>query len=246
MKLSELRRVTDALESELVVVPADDAGVCPMCRSWRGAGYDLCNNCEQAFRDVSAPCPFVVPISLYAKPSPMRDRLTYYKDPEEAAHARYPTEVAAIVDRFFYEHGDRLGDRTGGWNAICVVPSESRAPPHPLTEALHGISARYVGMPEVLLLRGPGPLGHRVLSDDAFLPVKDVGGQRVLVLDDVYTTGARAQSAASALALAGAEVVAIVAVGRRVNPSWKPGVQELWDRQKALAYDFETPPWWAT
>lgn len=245
MKPADLRRSTDALASELVVVPADATDVCPMCRSWRERTYELCNNCEQAFNDLSAPCRLVVPISLYAKPSPLRDRLTYYKDPEEPAHARYPSEVAAIVERFFYEHGERLRKRTGGWDGICIVPSESRRPPHPLGEALHGISARYVEVPKVLLIRGPGLLGHRVLSDDAFLPAEDVRDRRLLVLDDVYTTGARAQGAASALALAGAEVVAVVVVGRRVNPSWRPGVQALWDRQAALNYDFKALPWWA-
>lgn len=244
MKLSELRRITDVLAPELVVVPDDAGDVCPICRSWRDWDDDMCNNCEQALHDLSAPCRFVVPISLYTKPSPMRDRLTYYKDPEESAHHRYAGEVAAIVDRFLSEHGDRLRDRTGGWDGVCVVPSESRLPPHPLGQALMQFSARHIDTPEVLLVRGPGPLGHRALSDDAFLPLDDVSGRRLLVLDDVYTTGARSQSAASALTLADAEAVAIVVVGRRVNPSWRPGVEALWNRQAALAYDFEAAPWW--
>jgi len=245
VKPSELRRVSDALAPDLVVVPEDAEDVCPMCRSWRDPTYDLCNNCEQAFRDLSAPCRFVVPISLYSKPSPMRDRLTYYKDPEDDSHAHYPAEVAAIVERFFAEHGERLQMRTGGWDGVCVVPSESRLPPHPLGEALRSIAATHV-KPEVLLARGPGELGHRVLSDDAFVPTIDVRGRRVLVLDDVYTTGARCQGAASALTLAGADVVAIVVVGRRVNPSWQPGVQRLWERQARLSYDFHELPWWAS
>lgn len=244
MTPAELRRATDALAPELVVVPADAEDVCPMCRSWRDPNHDLCNNCEQAFRDLSAPCQFVVPITLYAKPSPMRDRLTYYKDPEEPAHAGYPAEVAAIVERFFCEHGEHLRNHIGGWDGVCIVPSESRRPPHPLGKAMRGVSSRHVDAPEVLLVRGPGRLGHRVLSDDAFLPAQDVRGRRLLVLDDVYTTGARSQGAASALTLAGAEVPVIVIVGRRVNPSWKPAVQALWDRQAARSYDFRDPPWW--
>lgn len=246
MKLSELRRITDVLASELVAVPPGGEDVCPMCRSWRDHTYELCNNCAQAFRDLSTPCGFVVPISLYSKPSPMRDRLTYYKDPEEPSHARYPGEVAAILDRFFYDHGDRLRERTGGWDGMCIVPSESRRPPHPLAEALRRFPAGNVDEPELLLVRGSGPLGHRVLSENAFVPAEDVSGRRLLVLDDVYTTGARAQSAASGLTLAGGYVVAIVVIGRRVNPSWNPGVQAFWDRQAALAYDFGGLPWWAS
>jgi orotate phosphoribosyltransferase len=83
------------------------------------------------------------------------------------------------------------------------------------------------------------------LSDIAFRPVVDVTGWGVLLLDDVYTTGARSQSAASALTLAGALVVAIVVIARRVNPAYKPGVQALWDRQRAIPFSFTALPWWA-
>jgi len=217
VKLSELRRITDAMAPELVVVPKDAEDVCPICRSWRNPTGKLCNNCDQAFRDLSSPCRFVIPISLYAKPSPMRDRLKYYKDPVESSHARYPAELSAIIERFFYEH-----------------------------DAVRGISAAFLDPPELLLVRGLGPLGHRVLSDNGYVPTVDVRRRRLLLVDDVYTTGARSQSAASALTLAGAEVVAVVAIGRRVNPSWKPDVQAVWDRQAALTYNFEEPPWWAS
>jgi len=229
----------------MIAVPADGPDVCPMCRSWRAESFDLCNNCAQAIDDLSAPCQFVIPISLYAKPSPMRDRLTFYKDPVEADHARFPDEVAAILDRFFFEHGDRLRVRTGGWDRTCVVPSASRLPPHPLETALAAFRASFVQVPDVLLTRHVGEVGHRKLSDDAFRPTSDIRGSRLLILDDVYTTGARCQSAASALTLAGAEVVGIVVVARRVNRDWTEGVQALWDRQAGAAYDFGQPPWWA-
>ncbi len=245
MNLRELRRITDTIAPEMVVVPPDAADVCPMCRSWRAPGFDLCNNCAQAVDELSAPCPFVVPMSLYCKPSPMRDRLTYYKDPEAPEHNDLPGEVAAIVDRYFYEHGDELRERTGGWEATCVVPSKSRQPPHPFEQALSAFGPSYVEVPEVLLERHTGEVGHRKLSDDAFRPTCDVRGARMLILEDVYTTGARSQSAASALTLAGAEVVAIVVVARRVNPGWTEGVQALWDRQVELQYEFGQAPWWA-
>ncbi len=161
MNLKELRRITDTIAPEMVVVPEDAADVCPMCRSWRAPGSDLCDNCEQAFDELSAPCPFVVPMSLYCKPSPMRDRLTYYKDPDKPDHADLPAEVAAIVDRFFYEHGDRLRERTGGWEATCVVPSKSRQPPHPFEDALSAFGPLYVEVPDVLLERHTGEVGHR-------------------------------------------------------------------------------------
>lgn len=243
MTPAELRRTTDGLASELVVVPTDGPDVCPTCRSWRPPESALCTSCEQ-LEALSSPCPVVVPISLYAKPSPMRDRLRFYKDPEGADHARYPGEVAAIVERFFSEHGDRLRARTGGWDTVCVVPSTSRPPPHPLAMVLEGCST--LDAPQGLLVRGAGEVGHRRPSDAAFVPRGAVNGRRILVLDDVYTSGARAHSAASALTVAGATVAVIVVIARRVNPGWEAGVQALWDRQVALHYDFAAPPWWAS
>jgi orotate phosphoribosyltransferase len=43
----------------------------------------------------------------------------------------------------------------------------------------------------------------------------------VLVVDDTWTTGANAQSAAGALKTTGAGRVAVLAIGRHVNPEWK-------------------------
>ena len=240
----DLVAVTDALAVDLVPVPSDAPDVCPMCRSWRPRGTDYCNNCEQAFRGLSVPCPTVVPICLYSKPSPMRDRMTFYKDPEEPEHARYPNEVAAILDRYFFEHGEALATYVGGWDTACLVPSATRLPPHPLELALTGLSTSQVPERGALLERHTGEVGHRKLSDDAYRPVTDVSGQRILILDDVYTTGARSQSAASALALGGAMVAGIVVIARRVNPAFTPGVQALWDRQAALSFSFVSPPWW--
>jgi predicted amidophosphoribosyltransferase len=240
-----LERVTDALADELVPVPGDADDVCPMCRSWRPRGQERCDNCDDALEDLSAACELVIPISLYSKPSPMRERLTNYKAGDHPDRRRYAREVAAILDRFFAEHGPALEALTDGWDAACVVPSESRPTPHPLEVALDELPAAHVPPREVLLERDVGEVGHRVLSDHAYRVRKKVAGKAVLVLDDVYTTGGRAQSAASALSLAGARVAGIVVIARRVNPDWKPGVRVLWDRQVAEPFSFTDLPWWA-
>ena len=48
----------------------------------------------------------------------------------------------------------------------------------------------------------------------------DVGGRAVLLIDDTWTTGANAQSAAAALKAAGARRVAALVIGRYVNREW--------------------------
>jgi predicted amidophosphoribosyltransferase len=52
-------------------------------------------------------------------------------------------------------------------------------------------------------------------------PRCEVGGKHVLVLDDVWTTGSEAQSAAFALRCAGAAAASVMVVGRWLNPRYR-------------------------
>ena len=61
-----------------------------------------------------------------------------------------------------------------------------------------------------------------------------------LIIDDTYTTGATSQSAASALAIAGTTVVAIVAIGRVINPFFNHDNRDYWDRQTRQPFSFDT------
>jgi adenine/guanine phosphoribosyltransferase-like PRPP-binding protein len=81
-------------------------------------------------------------------------------------------------------------------------------------------------------------MGHNVASDGGFVAHTDVRGARVLVVDDTFTTGARAQSAASALQLAGARVVAIVPIGRVIDPNHGEHAQAYWTRRVGATFDF--------
>ncbi|TDE31042.1 phosphoribosyltransferase [Actinomadura sp. 6K520] len=76
------------------------------------------------------------------------------------------------------------------------------------------------------------------MSDVGYQTSKEVSGLRILLVDDVYTTGARSQSAASALQLAGATVVGIVAIGRRINPGYNDFSLRLWKEQRAQSFQF--------
>jgi adenine/guanine phosphoribosyltransferase-like PRPP-binding protein len=231
---------------ELVPAPGDGVDVCPMCRSARVATEPRCENCTQAVRELTNPCEFVVPITLYQKPSMMRERITNYKDGSDAERQRYAPEVAAIVDRFFAEFGNRLAAKTGGWDSLCVVPSSKGRPlPHPLEAALDSFPTSFTPAREQLLTGGVGKVGHRDPNENAFLVSTDVRGERILLLDDVYTTGAEAQSAASVLEVAGATVVGILVIARRINPGYSPRHRKLWDRQVSIPFRFTDPPWWA-
>jgi hypothetical protein len=113
---------------------------------------------------------------------------------------------------------------TAGPGAVAVVPSgQGRAGAHPLASLVRSC----VELPLVRLAvvapeahtRGVNPGWVRVTDWGDRGGVLVVDGGDVLVVDDTWVSGGSAQSVAAALKLAGARRVAIVVLGRHVNPA---------------------------
>jgi orotate phosphoribosyltransferase len=85
----------------------------------------------------------------------------------------------------------------------------------------------------------PATISRVRASDRGFRAVGDVGGLRVVLIDDTFTSGATFQSAASTLSRAGARVVAGVVIGRVINPDFDDESRELWERQRGERFDFD-------
>jgi hypothetical protein len=68
-------------------------------------------------------------------------------------------------------------------------------------------------------------------------PRAELTGEGLGVL--TFTTGARAQSAASALHLAGAHVVGLVPIGRVINPDFNEEAADLWATATSQHFDFD-------
>lgn len=225
------------LVTNLVPIPQAGEDVCPVCHSWRYPTEELCSNCSQASLTLSRPCLAVLPITLYRKPSLVREWLKFYKPGPEGFEPSYGDLIAAILSLGLDRNVTSLRKLVGVWDQLVVVPSTERASPHPLELHLGQAGlAKQISWP---LSRTQTPLSHGVMSDDGFKVAGDVKGCRFLIVDDVFTTGARSQSAASALQLAGAVVVAIVVIGRRINPEYNEIAQALWDRQHIVEFSFE-------
>jgi adenine/guanine phosphoribosyltransferase-like PRPP-binding protein len=68
-------------------------------------------------------------------------------------------------------------------------------------------------------MAAPDARCDRAINDKFVLrPATRLDGQHMLILDDVWTTGSTAQSAALALRRAGAAPVSVMVVGRWLNP----------------------------
>ena len=217
--MPSVHEVSEPLAGLCRPVPAPGPGVCVVCRGCARPEFSTCYSCARVTAQVRRPCHRVVPLSLYAIPGGLHATLRGYKDGESGAdRRRYAALVVSLLARFLFDHGDCLGScRAGGWDFITTVPSTNRDGPHPLASALR-LVPWLAAQHQETLVRGTAAMAHNVASDDGFVVRSGVRGARVLVVDDTFTTGARVQSAASALQLAGARVVAAVPIGRVVDP----------------------------
>jgi orotate phosphoribosyltransferase len=99
--------------------------------------------------------------------------------------------------------------------------------------------------PNEVLTRGSGLMNFRQASETGFAATADVDGASVLLIDDTFTTGARIHSAAHALQVCGAHVMAGVVIARKINPDPTYFTEAVWNRQSEIHFDFLVKPWWA-
>lgn len=218
-------------------------GVCDVCHGAPGTGWDRCWSCAQTVAQISRPVELVVPISLTELLGQLHHVLRSYKNDAYPASVRdrFRLQVSALLARFLWQHGDCVrGAADEDWDAITIVPSsQGRAGAHPLEDAIRMFP--FLGDQYRPLLRpGAEKATHNRAADGAYAITEEVNGVRVLLLDDTFTSGARAESAASALQLAGARVVAIVPIGRVIKPDFSEEAAALLTRAREEPFDFDS------
>lgn len=244
--MADAARYTDPYLPACRPVPAAGPGVCPVCHSGTPPGRPLCHSCALTMSQVSRPTRHVVPVSLYETPGQLWRLLRHYKDGPAAARGLLTVQVAAILGRFAARHLPCLAGLLGGPPDVVIsVPSTrggQRPGPHPLQAAVTAVTS--LGRLHQPLL-APGPAsglaasGHNLAGDTTFRVTAALAGERVLLIDDTFTTGARLQSAASALRLAGASEVAALTVGRVIWPGRNPACRRIWEESSATRFSFE-------
>jgi orotate phosphoribosyltransferase len=86
-----------------------------------------------------------------------------------------------------------------------------------------------------MLTRSSVAVPERTFDARKYDVARTLGGEAVLLIDDTWTTGSGAQSAAAALRGAGAGPVAAVVLGRHVKRGWRENDRRL----HALAQPFD-------
>jgi hypothetical protein len=163
----------------------------------------------------------VVPISYSPRTGQHHHNLWSYKADPPSVHARW--NLLALLLLFLRDHLACVAKHLGGAPShLVTVPStRRRSGPHPLSELI----GDRLGLPRLAI----ETIGDYEPGDHRFHPdwfradhPRSTTGTRILIVDDTWTTGARAQSLAYSLKTAGVAHVGIVILGRHVRPEHEP------------------------
>lgn len=254
---SPRRRTVDEVSAPyanyLVRVPPSGSGVCPVCHSDCG-DYPTCWACQEARRVLGAEsvADIVAVLSMAPKNEQLARELASYKHANVPAGVRERMSIglAAVLWKWLGLHQRCIGGEIGvdRFDVITTVPSTSGRIEHPLPHLVSGVVVGSDRRYRDLLVRARVDLDQRAQASDRFRATTDLTGATVLVIDDVWTTGAHAQSAAAALKVAGASGVAVLAIGRWLNPEYGDSATWLAHHRKPR-WDWEQccleshPPW---
>ena len=195
---------------------------CVFCRTCRGPaqdGFARCYQCDLASGQAGGLlADAVAPIGYAVRGGRLAGDLWRYKS-DRAGAAQAAARLRDMLAAYLGDHGEsvcRAAGMADGPQSVAVVPSgRGRPGGHPLL----GLARSCVDLPLVGLPIEPREAAHVRGVNPGWLRVDgQVADADVLVLDDTWVSGGSAQSGAAALKLAGARRVAIVVIGRYVNP----------------------------
>ena len=215
-----------ALYENVMLAPRPGPGVCKTCFNLT-RGYERCYACTQTESWLQA----VVPISYSVGREQLHHALSRYKRMTGEVARRLALQLAAVLWRFLAEHERCVvaAVRAPGFSLVTTVPSSEpgRDESHPLRWIVGEVVAPTRERHERLLRRSEVSLTPHQFSRERFQATRSLDGEAILLIDDTWTTGASAQSAAAALTAAGAGPVAAVVIGRHLNREWHENDRRL-------------------
>ncbi|MGW0705918.1 hypothetical protein ACWD4G_08115 [Streptomyces sp. NPDC002643] len=164
----------------------------------------------------------VVPVSLALKGEQYANELWRYKNTAGPQQQYFRMGLAAVLWRFLTLHeGCVAGHRAiPGFDIVTTVPSTSGRTNHPLRTMVADMIGPTRERHRDLLAAAPDASALGRTASPTRYSASALWGENVLLIDDTWTTGHHAQSAATALKAAGAGGVAVVVLGRHLNTSY--------------------------
>jgi hypothetical protein len=219
-------RELTAVYGNFLLGPRHGPGVCEVCFNLTD-GYHRCYACARSQQWLDT----VAPISYSIAHEQLHHALAGYKRLPAAVAHRFEIELAAVLWRHLSAHERCLAAAAGvsGFPLVTTVPSGARERDnaHPLHRIVGHLVAPTRDRFERLLHRSDAVVTPRVVSELKFIAIRELHREPVLLIDDTWTSGASAQSAAAALKAAGAGTVAAVVIGRHLNRDWHRNDERL-------------------
>jgi hypothetical protein len=200
-------------------------------------GYDRCYACTRNEDWLAA----VAPISYSVALEQLHRALMGYKRLSGEVARRLTVDLAAVLWRYLASHERCVARaaRVVAFKLVTTVPSGDRCRDctHPLRRIVGELVGPTRGRFDPLLRRSRLEVGPRRFDVGKFEAARPLNDEPVLLVDDTWTTGASAQSAAAALRQAGAGPVAAVVIGRHLNREWHENDKRL--RAVTRPFDWE-------
>jgi predicted amidophosphoribosyltransferase len=224
-----------ALYENVLLAPRRGPDVCGTCFNFT-AGYARCWACAHNQPALDA----VAPISYSVAREQLHHALASYKRLDGDVARRLQAILAAILWRFLAAHEGCVAKAadTHRFDLVTTVPSGDRARDdgHPLRTIVGELVGPTRGRHRRLLRRAETDVPPRAFDANKFEATnQELEGRSILLIDDTWTTGASAQSAAAALKAAGAGPIAAVVIGRHLNREWHQNDRRL----RGIAQPFE-------
>jgi predicted amidophosphoribosyltransferase len=201
-------------------------GVCGFCFNLTD-GYTRCYACAHGASWLDALCP----ISYSIAHEQLHHALRGYKRYTNATGKRFSVELAAVLWRHLAAHEKCLehAAHADAFDVVTTVPSGNRIrdAQHPLQRIVGELVGPTRSRYERVLTRSDKEVDAHAFDGSKYEVTRPLDGNSVLLIDDTWTTGANAQSAAAALKSGGAGAVAAVVIGRHLNRDWRQNDRRL-------------------
>jgi hypothetical protein len=204
-------------EDAMINIAPAGSGVCATCRTFHNPNFDCCYPCGHQPSRLDA----VVPITYSVDGEAVHHALRWYKDGVDQVRRYAAPRLAAILWRFLERHEPCVARSAGAQNGFGIVTTVPSSTPERDAHSRLRWVAEACGPIADRLQRVIGPTGDvptgREYDERRYQALADIHSSDVLLIDDTWTAGGHAQSAAHTLREAGAQRIGLVVLGRHIH-----------------------------